>query len=79
MVANGTHNENTSRSTRRAPKDPAISDPDLRLLDAYRRSFGEAYEAVMRQIRDGLGMHATGRFAKSTTSIVEKLRREASA
>lgn len=53
-----------------------ISDGDLRLLDSYRRSFTEAYEAVVGQIRNQLGLEPTGRPAKSTTSISEKLRRE---
>lgn len=49
---------------------------DLRLLDGYRRSFGEAYEAVVRAIRGELHLEPTGRPAKSTGSIVEKLLRE---
>lgn len=49
---------------------------DLRLLDEYRRSFGEPYELVVRSIRASLALKPTGRPAKSTTSIVEKLRRE---
>lgn len=53
-----------------------ISESDLRLLDSYRRSFAEAYETAIRIIRDELGLQPTGRPAKSTTSIVEKLRRE---
>jgi ppGpp synthetase/RelA/SpoT-type nucleotidyltranferase len=52
------------------------SEADLRLLDEYRRSFGPAYESVIRTIREGLQLEPTGRPAKSTTSIVEKLRRE---
>jgi len=51
------------------------TESDLRLLDDYRRSFGEAYEAVLRTIRER-GEFPTGRLAKSTLSIVEKLRRE---
>ena len=51
------------------------TESDLRLLDDYRRSFGEAYEAVLRTIRQR-GEFPTGRVAKSTVSIVEKLRRE---
>jgi putative GTP pyrophosphokinase len=51
------------------------TESDLRLLDDYRRSFGEAYEVVIRTIRQG-GEFPTGRLAKSTLSIVEKLRRE---
>jgi GTP pyrophosphokinase len=51
------------------------TESDLRLLDDYRRSFGEAYEAVVRTLRQR-GKFPTGRLAKSTFSIVEKLRRE---
>jgi putative GTP pyrophosphokinase len=51
------------------------TEGDLRLLDEYRLSFREAYETVIRTI--GLrGALPTGRPAKSTPSIVEKLRRE---
>jgi len=49
---------------------------DLRLLDEYRRSFGAAYEIVVRTIRDQLQLEPTGRPAKSTTSIIDKLHRE---
>ncbi len=44
------------------------------MLDDYRRSFDEAYEAVVQTIRQHNQL-PTGR-AKSRTSIVEKLRRE---
>lgn len=53
-----------------------ISDADLRLLDLYRRSFSEAYEIVVGTVRKELGLEPTGRPAKSTTSISDKLRRE---
>jgi ppGpp synthetase/RelA/SpoT-type nucleotidyltranferase len=53
-----------------------ITEADLRLLDQYRRSFSEAYEAVVSAIRKELGLAPTGRPAKSTTSISDKLRRE---
>lgn len=53
-----------------------ISEADLRLLDQYRRSFSDAYETVVRRIRQELALEPTGRPAKSTPSIVEKLRRE---
>lgn len=53
-----------------------ISEVDLRLLDQFRRSFADAYETVVRTIRKELALEPTGRPAKSTTSIVEKLRRE---
>lgn len=53
-----------------------ISEDDLRLLDTYRRSFTEVYEQIVTLIRDRLELEPTGRPAKSTTSIVEKLRRE---
>ena len=53
-----------------------INETDLRLLDSYRRSFSDAYEVVVRQIRDDLRLEPTGRPAKSTTSIIDKLQRE---
>jgi putative GTP pyrophosphokinase len=52
------------------------SEEDLRALDRYRRSFGAAYESVITLVRDRLGLQPTGRAAKSTTAIVEKLQRE---
>jgi putative GTP pyrophosphokinase len=53
-----------------------VTDSDVRLLDNYRRSFGEAYESVVSAIRSQLGLEPTGRPAKSTASIIEKLNRE---
>ena len=53
-----------------------VSEEDLRLLDDFRRSFSPAYESVVATIRDDLGLLPTGRPAKSTASVVEKLRRE---
>ena len=53
-----------------------VSDGDLRLLDQYRRSFADAYAQVVKTVRQCLGQEPTGRPAKSTTSIVDKLRRE---
>ena len=57
---------------RKAP----LSEDDIKQLEAYRRTFGDAYEIVVRQIRDRLGLEPTGRPSKSTSSIIEKLRRE---
>jgi GTP pyrophosphokinase len=54
----------------------ALSEHDLRMLDEYRRSFGEAHETVVKSLRERLHLEPTGRPAKSTTSLVEKLRRE---
>src|SRR5436190_19232307 len=53
-----------------------ITEEDLRLLDQYRRSFADAYETVVGMIRDTLELEPTGRPAKSTTSIADKLKRE---
>ena len=53
-----------------------LSETDFKILDAYRKSFGEAYEKVIQIIRDKLKLEPTGRPAKSTTSIVDKLYRE---
>lgn len=57
-------------------REGPLSDSDLRILDDYRRSFGEAYEEVVGTIRERLKLEPTGRPAKSTGSIIEKLRRE---
>lgn len=54
----------------------SLTESDLRMLDEYRRSFGEAYETVVRFLREGPKLEPTGRPAKSTGSLVEKLRRE---
>ena len=54
----------------------SLADSDLRLLDQYRRSFGEAYEKVVDAIRNQLQLDPSGRPAKSTSSIIEKLHRE---
>jgi putative GTP pyrophosphokinase len=48
----------------------------LILLDGYRRSFGSAYETVVQTIRDETELKPSGRPAKSTNSLIEKLKRE---
>lgn len=53
----------------------ALTVDDLRLLDQYRREFGADYAVVVASIRDALALDASGRPAKSTTAIVEKLKR----
>lgn len=53
-----------------------VGENDRRLLDNYRQSFREAYETVVGQIRNRLNLEPTGRPAKTTKAIVEKLRRE---
>ncbi len=53
-----------------------ISEDDHQLLDSYRRSFSGSYEDVFGRIREQIGLEPTGRSAKSTNSIIEKLRRE---
>jgi putative GTP pyrophosphokinase len=52
-----------------------ISDDDLRLLDAYRESFVEAYEGVVAAIRSATGLEPAGRW-KTNISILAKLVRE---
>ena len=59
----------------RLRKGPA-EKADLIILDGYRRSFGPAYEHVVQIIRDQLKLEPSGRPAKSTNSLVEKLKRE---
>src|ERR1019366_1560512 len=55
-------------------KDGSHSEEVLRLLDNYRGTFTEAYEALLQSLRQR-GTSPTGRL-KTTGSIVEKLRRE---
>src|SRR5262245_42867050 len=53
-----------------------VEKSDLMLLDGYRRSFASAYESVVQSIRDQVKLEASGRPAKSTNSLIEKLKRE---
>jgi GTP pyrophosphokinase len=53
-----------------------MSEADLRMLDDYRRVFSESYEFVVGTIRNELDLEPTGRPAKSTPAIIEKLHRE---
>lgn len=57
-------------------RESGISEADLQLLDAYRRSFAHAYEHVVSLIRNELRLEPTGRPTKSTTSISDKLARD---
>ena len=52
------------------------NERDLKLLDGFRRSFHAAYEITVNAIRDRTKLEPTGRPAKSTTAIIEKLKRE---
>jgi ppGpp synthetase/RelA/SpoT-type nucleotidyltranferase len=52
-----------------------VTPEALTQLDAYRRGFRGAYDAVVDRLRLELGLEVSGRPAKSTTAIVEKLRR----
>ena len=54
----------------------SVSSDDLRLLDTYRLSFASAYEEVLQAIKTTPGIDVSGRPAKSTTAIVDKLLRE---
>lgn len=57
-------------------KKDAISEADFKILDDYRKSFGQTYEQVVGAIRQKIHLEPTGRPAKSTSSIIEKLHRE---
>lgn len=56
-------------------KHGSSSDQDLRDIDSFRLSFAPAYDEVVR-VLESMGQAPSGRPAKSTASIVEKLRRE---
>ena len=49
---------------------------DLIRLDIYRQSYCPAYETVIRTIKGQLELQPSGRPAKSTKSLIEKLKRE---
>jgi putative GTP pyrophosphokinase len=57
-------------------KQEKISPFDILFLYEYRKSFGEAYNFVIDNIRDYIKINPTGRPAKSTGSIIDKLKRE---
>lgn len=56
-------------------KRGSYAESDLRALDSYCRTFGAPYGTVIGSLRS-LDLEPTGRPAKSTESLVEKLRRE---
>jgi putative GTP pyrophosphokinase len=74
-VATGLSKTQIDRLGNRIRED-SLLESDLKSLDEYRRSFGEAYTTVVQTIREQLHLEPTGRPAKSTNSIIEKLRRE---
>ncbi|MGH9387558.1 MAG: hypothetical protein ACRD2N_25135 [Vicinamibacterales bacterium] len=51
-------------------------EADLRALDEYRRSFRAAYDDVVGTVKTDVGLEGTGRPAKTTAAIVDKLRRQ---
>ncbi|MFN0195659.1 MAG: hypothetical protein ACKVT0_02880 [Planctomycetaceae bacterium] len=54
-----------------------VEESDFAILDEYRKSFGDAYESVVQAIQNKLGLEIPpGRSAKTTPSIIDKLRRE---
>jgi putative GTP pyrophosphokinase len=57
-------------------RDGQVGEAELRALSEYRASFAPAYRTVFETIRDELVLDPTGRPAKSTAAIIEKLRRE---
>lgn len=57
-------------------RDGTLTETDLRALDTYRRSFAPAYSVVTLRLKNVAGIVPTGRPAKSTTAIIDKLRRE---
>jgi len=69
----------TARATSRKNGDSSmaeLTESDLRALSEYRACFFSAYLHVFATIRAQLDVVPTGRPSKSTSSIVEKLRRE---
>jgi putative GTP pyrophosphokinase len=57
-------------------KSGHLTEADLRELDDHRRSFSGSYVSVFAVARRFVDKEPTGRAAKSTSAIIEKLRRE---
>lgn len=57
-------------------KSGRVTSEDLTLLDEFRRSHGDAYRIIIQILRGHLKVNPSGRPAKSTTSIIDKLQRE---
>lgn len=57
-------------------REGTADEADLRALDDYRKSFRAAHEEVVAIVRASVGSEGTGRPAKTTTAIVDKLRRQ---
>ena len=53
----------------------AVTESDIKLLDQYRRGFRKDYDHVLEVLHNKLSIQATGRPAKSTNAIVDKLKR----
>lgn len=69
-------NTKIDRLGNRLRNEGPIVESDLVLLDEYRRLFRNAYDDVVNRIRNQLNVQTTGRPAKSTGSIRDKLLRE---
>jgi ppGpp synthetase/RelA/SpoT-type nucleotidyltranferase len=57
-------------------RSQVFGEAELRLLDEYRRTFGPAYDRVAANLQRIIDVPVSGRPAKSTSSIIEKLNRE---
>lgn len=57
-------------------KSGDVDASTITALEQYRGEFAESYKAVEFLVRDRLGHDVTGRPAKSTVAITEKLRRQ---
>lgn len=57
-------------------REGSTAEKDLRALDDYRRSFRTAYDHVVDVLKANVGLEGTGRPAKTTSAIIDKLRRQ---
>ncbi|MBS1175331.1 MAG: hypothetical protein H6R05_1462 [Burkholderiaceae bacterium] len=69
-------NSQVDKLGERLKNNAQITETDLRMLDAYRQTFSKAYEFVMKSISNVPHLKPSGRDAKSTMAIIDKLRRE---
>lgn len=71
MVSDLTNAQVDKLGERLREGDP--TDADLQLLDNFRQSFAGDYDSTVAVLRDRLHLEPTGRSAKSTLSIADKL------
>lgn len=72
MIISNTQIDRLGDRLRKGP----LTDSDLTILDEYRKSFSRAFEEVIQIIQIKFKLEVSGRPEKTTSSIVDKIKRE---